>query len=76
MSPYTIAAFLCAYRFEIGDIQYGLNRSGISLDEMAKLTEAVACLKKAEECLKSFRFIKKVEDLPETPDKPVKQAKK
>lgn len=76
MSPFTLAAHLCALRFEVGDMQFAYSRAGITDDEMSRLTAAIDCMKQAEEHLKAFRFIKKVEDLPEAEKKPSKTAKK
>lgn len=69
-SPYTLSACLVAIRVELGDILYQNSRFGCTNEEQAKLTQAIGYIKKAEECCKNFRFIKKIEDLPESVEKP------
>lgn len=77
MSPFVVAAHLVAYRFEVQDFKYALSKAvGFSPEELKKLDEAINAIGYAEQQLKSFRFIKKMEDLPKTFDKPVKTAKK
>lgn len=75
-TPYTLSVCLVAIRFELADIQYSISRFGCTNEELAKLTEAIEHIKLAEVCLKNYRFIKKVEDMPEVSSKSTKSAKK
>lgn len=74
-SAFVLAVSLDALRYEIGDLKFAASRSGVSPDESARLDLAMANLKNASEHLKAYRFIKKVEDLPETDENPKPKKK-
>lgn len=76
MSPFIVAAHLVAYRFEVQDFKFALSKAaGLSPDELKKLDEAINAIGYAEHQLKSFRFVKKVEDMPATTSEAEKTAK-
>lgn len=66
-SSFVLAACLAALRFEVQDIKYSAEKQGFSPDETKKLSDAINAIGYAETQLKSFRFIKKVEDIPDSP---------
>ena len=68
-SPFVLAVNIDALRIEVGDLNFAASRAGIAKEELDKVTNAIACLKAASEYLKSYRFLKSVEDLPETAEK-------
>lgn len=63
-SSFVIAANLAALRFEISDVKFVAEKQGYSPDETKKLADAVNSIGYAESLLRSFRLIKKVEELP------------
>lgn len=63
-SAFVLGVNLDAIRYEVGDISYSAARNGLSAEERDKLTKAMECLSAAAAALKSFRFVKGVEDLP------------
>lgn len=69
-SPFVIAVNVDALRIEVGDLRFATSRAGVAPEELAKVDAAINHLKSASEFLKNYRFIKSVEDLPETAEKP------
>lgn len=69
-SPFVIAVNIDALRIEVSDLRYAAGRAGVSAEELSKVDLAINHLKSASDFLKTYRFIKSVEDLPETAEKP------
>lgn len=73
-SAFVMAVNIDALKYEVNDLFYSGSRSGLSKEELDRLSRAASLLQAASEDLKKFRFIKKVEDLPEA--EPPKKPKK
>lgn len=65
-SAFALAAQCVEIRIEVQDLLHSVSKFGLAKEETDRLSRAIDLINSASSQLKDFRFVRAVEDLPES----------